>query len=125
MNLREAIASARTSGPAHDPGGNCVFEFYFPHTDAVFAGHFPNRPILPGVFQLEMSRLAAEWALQRRLSIREVSKAKFQRPILPDETVRLVLKLTETGGSWQARAGFSVNGRPAGETLLRLCSNYC
>ncbi|HZQ48244.1 MAG TPA: beta-hydroxyacyl-ACP dehydratase, partial [Verrucomicrobiae bacterium] len=88
MNLREAIASARTSGPAHDPGGNCVFEFYFPHTDAVFAGHFPNRPILPGVFQLEMSRLAAEWALQRRLSIREVSKAKFQRPILPDETVR-------------------------------------
>jgi 3-hydroxymyristoyl/3-hydroxydecanoyl-(acyl carrier protein) dehydratase len=123
MNMRASIAAARASGPLAEPGDARTFEFRFAATDPVFAGHFPNRPILPGIFQLEMARMAAEWSLKCKLSIREVSKAKFQRPILPDETVRLQLKLTEADGSWQARAGFSVDGRPAGETLLCLCAN--
>ena len=123
MKLRDSITAARASGPAPEAGGAKAFEFRFPASDPVFAGHFPNRPILPGIFQLEMTRMAAEWSLEARLSIREIAKAKFLRPILPDETVRLVLKLTESDGSWQARAGFFVNGRPAGEALLCLCAN--
>jgi 3-hydroxymyristoyl/3-hydroxydecanoyl-(acyl carrier protein) dehydratase len=89
----------------------------------VFAGHFPNRPLLPGVFQLEMARAAAELVLNCPLAVREISKAKFQRPILPDEIVRLELKLSETGGARLARASFSVKGQSAGETILLLCRN--
>jgi 3-hydroxyacyl-[acyl-carrier-protein] dehydratase len=123
MSMPASIAAAKTSGPTREADGSIVFEFRFGAGDPVFAGHFPNRPIVPGVFQLEMARLAAEWALGCRLSVREVCRAKFQRPILPEDNVRLDLKLTEADGMIQARAGFSAGGEPAGETLLTLWRN--
>ena len=54
------------------------------------------------------------------LTVQEVSKAKFQRPILPEELVRVCLKLSEQDGSIHVRAGFSVGAQPAGETQLLL-----
>ena len=59
MNMQSSIAAARVSGPSPQPDGGVVFEFRFPAGDPVFTGHFPGRPILPGVFQLEMARWAA------------------------------------------------------------------
>jgi 3-hydroxymyristoyl/3-hydroxydecanoyl-(acyl carrier protein) dehydratase len=75
---------------------------------------------LPGVFQLEIVRLAAEWIQNRALAVQEIAKAKFQRPILPGETLKLNLKLTEADGVISARANFSCGGQPAGEALLKL-----
>jgi len=123
MNMQSSIAAARVSGPSPQPDGGVVFEFRFPAGDPVFAGHFPGRPILPGVFQLEMARWAAGLALGHPLALREISKAKFQRPVLPDELVRVDLKLSEKDGSIHARAGFSVGAQPAGETQLLLWRN--
>jgi len=120
MNLQQSITAARVSGPQPEADGSAVLEFRFPASDPVFAGHFPNRPILPGVFQLEMAHIAAELVLNQKLVVREIAKARFQRPILPDETVRLQLKLSEKDGAIHARAGFSVNGQTAGETIMVL-----
>lgn len=120
MSMRDIIAAARiTAEPVKDGGGN-IFEFCFGPEEPLFAGHFPNRPLLPGIFQLEMARMVAEWALDCPLCIREVSKAKFLHPITPGQIVRLNLKVTENNELLQARASFSVAGRPAGETLLTL-----
>jgi 3-hydroxymyristoyl/3-hydroxydecanoyl-(acyl carrier protein) dehydratase len=123
MTLRDSIAAARISGPLRQPDGAAVFEFRFGADDRTFAGHFPARPLLPGVFQLEMARAMAEWILGCPLAVREVYKAKFMRPILPDEIVRADLRLSESGGTVQARADFSVAGQRAGETVLRLWRN--
>ncbi|MGD1088011.1 MAG: hypothetical protein ABR955_04715 [Verrucomicrobiota bacterium] len=123
MTMQSAIAAARIGGPQQNADGTTSFEFCFGAGDPTFAGHFPNRPLLPGVFQLEMARMAAEWILNCPLAMLEISKAKFQRPILPDEPVRLKLKLSEAGGTIQARAGFSIDGQPAGETILSLWRN--
>jgi 3-hydroxyacyl-[acyl-carrier-protein] dehydratase len=120
MTMQSSISAARIGGPQHNADGTAFFEFRFGADDPVFAGHFPKRPLLPGVFQLEMARMAAEWILNCPLAAREICRAKFQRPILPDELVRLELKLSETGGTIQARAGFSIDGQPAGETILSL-----
>jgi len=54
------------------------------------------------------------------LAVREIIKAKFLRPIIPAETVRLALKLTEKTDRIQARASFTVTGQPAGEAILLL-----
>jgi 3-hydroxymyristoyl/3-hydroxydecanoyl-(acyl carrier protein) dehydratase len=124
MNVRDSIETARVNGPAVVAGGATVFEFCFKSSDPVFAGHFPTRPILPGVFQLEMARMAVEWVFDCPLVVREISKSKFLRPILPEETIRLELKLSEKDGTIQARAAFSVGTEPAGETLLLLCRNH-
>lgn len=120
MTMRDSIAAARISGPQPTTDGTAVFEFRFGADDPTFAGHFPTHPLLPGIFQLEMARTAAEWVLNCRLGVREVSKAKFQRPIYPAESVRVELKWSEAGDLIRVRAGFSVVGQTAGETTLSL-----
>ena len=120
MNIRKCIAAARISGPSLGADGTTVFEFGFKADHPAFAGHFPTHPLLPGVFQLEMSRAAAEWAMGCGMAIGEVSKAKFQRPILPGEVIHLELKWTETEDSILARADFSVGGQRAGQSILKL-----
>jgi 3-hydroxyacyl-[acyl-carrier-protein] dehydratase len=109
-------------GAGRDEAGNPVFEFRFAEGEPVFGGHFPGRPILPGVFQVEMARLAAEWAAGRRFEIRAIEKAKFTRPILPGETVRLALRLAEEAGGVSAAARLSVGAEPAGEVRLTLAA---
>jgi len=120
MNMRDSISAARKSGPTAQPDGAQAFEFNFSPTDPVFAGHFPHRPILPGIFQLEIVRLAAEWIQNRPLAVGEIAKAKFQRPILPGETLKLSLKLTAADNQISARANFICGGQPAGEAFLKL-----
>ncbi len=120
MNLRESISTARKAGPTPEPEGAYAFEFNFSADDPVFAGHFPNRPILPGIFQLEIVRMAVEWVQNRPLAVGEIAKAKFQRPILPGETLKLNLKLSVAEGVISARANFICGGQPAGEAFLKL-----
>lgn len=112
MTIRDSIAGAQLSGPA--------FEFRFDPSDPTFAGHFPTHPILPGVFQLEMARAVTESVLGCPLEIREISKAKFQRPILPAEVVRVELKWSETDGAIRVHAIFLVGDERAGETVMIL-----
>jgi 3-hydroxyacyl-[acyl-carrier-protein] dehydratase len=118
--MRASITAARISGPSREPDGTTCLEFRFAPTDPVFAGHFPNQPLVPGVFQLEMARLGAEWLIGEQLGVREISKAKFLRPIVPAELVRMNLRLSESDGNIGVRATFSVGGQAAGETVLKL-----
>jgi len=120
MTMRDFISDARKSGPLPDADGTNSFEFIFSAADPVFAGHFPGNPILPGVFQLEIARMAAEWIQNRPLAVAEITRAKFQRPILPGENLKLNLKLSEAPGALSVRANFMCGGQPAGEALLKL-----
>jgi 3-hydroxymyristoyl/3-hydroxydecanoyl-(acyl carrier protein) dehydratase len=120
MTMRDSIRRARVSGPQPEATDSATLEFCFPADDPTFAGHFPTRPLLPGVFQLEMARFAAESVLNCPLAVREITKAKFLRPIIPTETMRVELKLSPKADTIQARALFTVTGRPAGEAILQL-----
>jgi 3-hydroxymyristoyl/3-hydroxydecanoyl-(acyl carrier protein) dehydratase len=121
MTMRDSISAARKAGPLPQADGAQAFEFNFSAQDPVFAGHFPDHPILPGVFQLEMARMAAEWVLNGGLSLQEVIRGKFQRPVLPGETLKLTLKLSEADGVVSVRGHFMCGGQPAGEAFLKLC----
>jgi 3-hydroxyacyl-[acyl-carrier-protein] dehydratase len=118
--VRNAIERSRLGGQTRDAEGRAVFEFRFAEGEPLFAGHFPGRPMLPGVFQIEMARMAAEWSAGRRLAVREVVKTKFSRVLLPGETICLALRMEEEGGVLHADARFSVGGERAGETRLAL-----
>jgi 3-hydroxymyristoyl/3-hydroxydecanoyl-(acyl carrier protein) dehydratase len=57
-----------------------------------FAGHFPGQPVLPAVVQLldlVLPEVAATWP--ELGSVRELRRLKFLRPVLPGDTVDLVL----------------------------------
>jgi len=118
--MHASIRAARISGPTPEPDGGAAVEFRFAAADPMFVGHFPKQPLVPGVFQLEMARMGAEWSLGEQLTVREIARAKFLRPILPTELVRMNLKVSDSNGTINVRATFSVGGQAAGETVLTL-----
>jgi len=120
MNMRDTILAARLGEPCTDANGITTAEFRFSAEAPVFAGHFPGNPLLPGVFQLEMTRVVAEMLLGATLAIREVVKAKFTSPIVPGETVQVDLRPLVETPLFQARATVRVGDRAAGEVILQL-----
>lgn len=61
-----------------------------------FAGHFPGRPVLPGVVLLAevLEAVQAEPALRAAVGPRPtLSMAKFLAPVGPDSTLEIVLQL--------------------------------
>jgi 3-hydroxyacyl-[acyl-carrier-protein] dehydratase len=120
MTMLDPIRAARLGEPQLQPDGSAVQEFRFPATDSVFAGHFPGHPLLPGIFQIEMTRGLAESVLGGKLDVRSVTKAKFLRPIIPGETVRVELKSTEKADTIQLRARLTVIGQAAGDVMLEV-----
>lgn len=84
--LREVRSCA--TGSAHmDENGFKTMEFIFPPTFVGFDGHFPDRPILPGIVQVQAGVLTAE---EGDMMLQKVVKAKFSRVVSPDE--RMVVK---------------------------------
>ena len=63
----------------------------FPSDHPALAGHFPRRPIIPGVMLLD----AALHAIERAAPAAQpggcwhIASAKFHRPVRPDEKLRL------------------------------------
>lgn len=81
-------------------------------SDPFFLGHFPGRPIMPGVLQLEaMAQLAAiTWRKpdpSEFVTLERVNKVKFRRPVVPGDQLYIEVELgicDETGVSFTAKA---------------------
>lgn len=87
----------------------------------LFNGHFPDNPMLPGIFQIEMVKYAIEKALDTRLHIKSVKKTKFSNPIHPGETVSLDIILNKKENSlFSVKAILRVADAVAGKTNLVL-----
>ncbi len=55
----------------------------------IFEGHFPQRPILPGVCLLDASKQLLEKVLEKKLHLKKVSHAKFLAVVNPLENEKL------------------------------------
>lgn len=60
-----------------------------PMDHPVLSGHFPGRPIVPGVMLLEWVLREAGNRMGRRASDLRVRECKFLEPLLPAETATL------------------------------------
>lgn len=119
--MKATVAAARVDpAPGDSSGGQ---NFRFGAAEPVFAGHFPGEPILPGVYQIEMARQAAEHDLDRTLAIVKIVKAKFSRVVRPGELIGVVVKCEETEGRIRAVATFSVGDEAAGKCVLELTAD--
>ena len=67
-----------------------------------FAGHFPDQPVLPAVFQLVVVRMLSAELLDLQLLPEKTGRVKFNNMIRPDESVHVEVELQEIEGRWQA-----------------------
>ncbi len=91
-----------------EPGVRCVAVKFVDPANPVFAGHFPAKPILPGVFLIEAVAQTAGVMLGSAtldVSVKSngavallaaVNRFKFLKPVAPGQTLRVeTKKLTE------------------------------
>ena len=84
-----------------DPGKKGSSERYFSEDEYFFKGHFPNNPIVPGVIIVEamaqtagivVSYLLKEYS-EKSVLFMSVNKAKFRKPVLPNDEVEFEVKI--------------------------------
>lgn len=95
--------------------------------ESFFQGHFPGRPILPGVLIIEAMAQTGGVLLLREFSDPEhkllyfvaVDDARFRRPIVPGDQLRLEVTVDSIRGYfYKMRANATVNGDLAAEATL-------
>ncbi len=118
--MRYCIERSLVHSAYDDSGGE--FSFSYSASESVFAGHFPGTPILPGVFQIEMTRLASELATGQTLEIEHIKQARFLCPILPESEVHLSLAVQCDHNTCHAKSVVSVAGVAAGKLSIILHS---
>lgn len=67
------------------------------------AGHFPGRPIHPGVVLLDLAQLAIEAASGRRCET--LAMAKFTSPAGPSDVLTLDYSLADDAARFEIRCG--------------------
>lgn len=73
------------------------FTWVVPTDHPAFAGHFPGRPIVPGVVLLDQAVRFAETMLDRPVASWQIGNAKFFSPVGPGESLTFALSLKPSG----------------------------
>jgi 3-hydroxyacyl-[acyl-carrier-protein] dehydratase len=87
-------------------------QYMFDASSAVFAGHFPQYPILPGVVQILMAQMTLEEALGKSLRLSAIPQAKFTALLEPDTVIELQIKMGRRADLWECslhRAGHAAS----------------
>jgi 3-hydroxyacyl-[acyl-carrier-protein] dehydratase len=93
-----------------------------------FEGHFPGKPIMPGVLIVEAMAQAAATLVMKSLQLEgadlnqklvyfmSIENAKFRRPVVPGDVLHLnVEKEKSRGNVWRFKGGGLVEGKVASE----------
>jgi len=65
----------------------------------VFAGHFPNYPIVPGACLVQIAEDLLSDHLKKTVAFTSIHNLKFRQPVYPDATVTYELKPGKTENS--------------------------
>ena len=90
-----------------------------------FAGHFPAKPVMPGVLILEALAQSAALLALMSLSPSDAGKltylmgidsARFRRPVVPGDRLELHVEVTKTKGAvWKEKGTAMVEGQVCAE----------
>jgi 3-hydroxyacyl-[acyl-carrier-protein] dehydratase len=93
--------------------------------ESFFQGHFPSRPVMPGVLIIEaMAQTAAvlvvhtlgSEAIGKLVYFMSIDNARFRKPVVPGDQLRIyVVKERSRGTVWKFSAEAKVDGRLVAE----------
>ena len=120
MNSLKLDAAAGLKDLVNTREGEIEAAFMFPPELEIFSGHFPGRPIVPGVLELEMVRAAMERFTGSALRLLSVEKAKFLREVKPGERILLSLSYAAAGSRFSVKGKSFVGEEKAAQVELTL-----
>jgi 3-hydroxyacyl-[acyl-carrier-protein] dehydratase len=111
---------------AFEPGQRIVAWKGVTMTEPFFAGHFPGKPVMPGVLILEALAQAAALLATMSLPPEQVGDkitylmaidgARFRRPVVPGDRLELRVEVTKRKGMvWRQSGTALVDGQPVAE----------
>jgi 3-hydroxyacyl-[acyl-carrier-protein] dehydratase len=114
---------------ALEPGRRIVGWKSVTMNEPFFQGHFPGRPVMPGVLILEALAQAAavlavksmtdEETRQKVIFLMSIDGAKFRRPVVPGDRLELAVEITRRKGIiWRETGAASVDGHVVAECEL-------
>ncbi|MFA6566712.1 MAG: 3-hydroxyacyl-ACP dehydratase FabZ [Victivallales bacterium] len=115
--------------------------------EAVFQGHFPGHPILPGILHVEAMEQVAEIAVRKvfnpksdeEIYIKGMKKVKFRKPAVPGDRLRIEIEIkningneadisaanyTNSGLACQANLILSVRSKKIDDSMPKLFTKY-
>ena len=107
------------------PGEGAVGIKNVTFNEPIFQGHFPQKPVLPGVFMIEaMAQTAAAYTSYTENLDTEgkvvlfmgVDKARFRRPVVPGDQVRIAVRTVQRRPPvWRFEGVATVDGKKVAE----------
>lgn len=95
----------------------------------LFQGHFPGKPVMPGVLIVEaMAQTAGAVVMHSMGSTHEnkivyfmsIEEARFRKPVVPGDSLRIkVEKQQQRGPVWKFHASAYVNGQVVAESSFK------
>lgn len=82
---------------------------------AIFEGHFPGQPVVPGVCLMQMVKEIAEKVLGKETRLVKADQIKFLAPLIPAENQPLHMELKFRVGE---NSGTGVDAQLVNETTL-------
>lgn len=110
-----------------EPGKRIVAVKNVTINEPVFLGHFPGRPVMPGVLLVEGMAQAGGLLLLHDIPDRQnklllfasIEEAKFRRPVIPGDQIRYEIEVLRLRSTYCKLAGKAlVDGQLAAEAVL-------
>ncbi len=111
---------------ALEPGVRLVAWKGVTMNEPFFAGHFPGKPVMPGVLILEalaqacallaIKSMAPEGMADKITFLMAIDGARFRRPVVPGDRLELHVEVTKRKGAvWRQKGTAKVDGQPVAE----------
>jgi 3-hydroxyacyl-[acyl-carrier-protein] dehydratase len=108
-------------GLSEIPGNNITARFIFQPDFTGFKGHFPGKPVLPGVCKIQAVISMIEKWHEKNVCLKEISLAKFFASVSCNQEILISSgKLVDGPDETKIRASVTSDGKKIAELHLKL-----
>ncbi len=101
-------------------GASFRANFIFGEDFIGFKGHFPGRPVLPGVCKVQAVVVMAEAARDQALRVDELTEVKFFKPVSVGEKIEIACEGSSQGKLFCVQAEVRAGGQKSARLKLKL-----